>query len=113
TFEQVTTLFSEEVNRQRAQLKMARPGSEYTNAVNASASGPSAKVTNPATSVHIHRQNPKGVSCENPVCVSLPCSLTHDQEHCLQQGGGMEGKVPWVQKGKGKRDVTASANESK
>jgi hypothetical protein len=25
----------------------------------------------------------------------------------------MEGKVPWVQKGKGKRDVTASANESK
>jgi len=55
------------------------------------------------------------VPCENPVCVGLPHSLTHDKEHCLQLGGGAEGtKGSWGRKGsKAKKDITASAAEYK
>lgn len=89
---------------------MARPGSEYTNVANTSSSR---KATNPSTGIRIHRHNPKGVLCENPVCIGLLRSLTHDREHCLQPGGGMEGKAPWAQKAKTpRRDVSASASEA-
>ncbi|KAG0696246.1 hypothetical protein DFH29DRAFT_1004740 [Suillus ampliporus] len=70
------------------------PGSEYTNVVNGMSSD--CKL-NPSTGVHIHKHNPKGVPCDNP------------------QGGSMEGKGPWLQKGgdKPKRDLTAAASEDK
>jgi hypothetical protein len=114
TFEEVATSFSEEANRQRGQQRIARPGSEYANA----ATVPSfERRINPTTGVRIHKNNPKGVPCENPVCSGLPRSLTHDREHCLQQGGGMEGKAPWGQRtergGAKKKDIAASATESK
>ncbi|KAG2740381.1 hypothetical protein P692DRAFT_201673073, partial [Suillus brevipes Sb2] len=57
------------------------------------------------------------VPCENPACNGLPRSLTHDHDHCLQPGGGMEGKAPWSQRsergGSKKKDVAAAATESK
>ncbi|KAG2031152.1 hypothetical protein BDR03DRAFT_986582 [Suillus americanus] len=72
---------------------------------------------NPATGVRIHKQNPKGVPCKNPVCNGLPRSLTHNCDHCLQPGGGMEGKAPWSQRsergGSKKKDVAAAATETK
>lgn len=97
SFKQVATSFTEEANRQQSHLKMARPGSEYTNSANTLSWGPDRKTSNPTTGVRIHKQNPKGVPCDNPVCTGLPCSLTHDRAHYLQQGGGMEGKGPWAQ----------------
>ncbi|KAG2033422.1 hypothetical protein BDR03DRAFT_1014275 [Suillus americanus] len=40
--------------------------------------------------------------------------MTHDREHCMQPGGGMETKAPWgTQRGGKKKDVAASAMESK
>ncbi|KAG0698457.1 hypothetical protein DFH29DRAFT_878003 [Suillus ampliporus] len=79
SFEQVTTSFTEEANHQQSHLKMAHPGSEYTNTANAASWGPDRKASNPT----------------------------------ISSGGGMEGKVPWAQKGKPKKDVTASATEMK
>ncbi|KAG2060197.1 hypothetical protein BDR06DRAFT_852490, partial [Suillus hirtellus] len=94
--------------------QMARPGSEYTNAANAASWGPDRKVSNPTTGVRMHKHNPKGVPCDNPACTGLPRSLTHDRAHCLQPGGGMENRAPWAQqKGKSKKDVSASATETK
>jgi hypothetical protein len=110
------TSFSEEANCQCSQLKLAKPGSEYANTTSGSYPQPGSDAkTNPANSVRIHKYNPKGVPCENPVCVGLPHSLTHDKEHCLQPGGGAEGtKGSWGRKGsKAKKDITASAAESK
>lgn len=40
----------------------------------------------------MHKVNPKGIAYENPICVGLPCSLTHNWDHCFQPGRGMEGK---------------------
>ncbi|KIK32412.1 hypothetical protein CY34DRAFT_101548, partial [Suillus luteus UH-Slu-Lm8-n1] len=111
TFEDVAAAFTEEANRQRGQLKLARPGSEYTNAV---APSSSERRTNPSNGIRIHKQNPKGVPCENPACSGLPRSMTHDRDHCLQPGGGMEGKAPWNQQRSGKKkDVAAAASEAK
>ncbi|KIK35816.1 hypothetical protein CY34DRAFT_65220, partial [Suillus luteus UH-Slu-Lm8-n1] len=54
------------------------------------------------------------VPCENPACIGLPRSMMHDREHCMQPGGGMESKAPWgTQRGGKKKDVAASATESK
>ncbi|KAG0701978.1 hypothetical protein DFH29DRAFT_805640 [Suillus ampliporus] len=111
SFEQVTISFTKEANHQHSHLKMARPGSEYTNIANASLRSDR---KNPTTGIHMHKHNPKGVPCDNPVCVGLPHSLMHDQEHCLQPGGGMEGKAPWGQKvGKPRKDIAASTSENK
>jgi len=112
TFEQVATSFSEEASRQSGQLKLARPGSEYANVLT-TVSAAERKV-NPATGVRVHKNNPKGVPCDNPVCTGLPRSLTHDREHCMQQGGGMEGKAPWARGSgaKSKKDVAAVAAEA-
>jgi hypothetical protein len=48
--------------------------------------------TNLKTGICIHKVNPKGISCDNPMCTKLPRSLTHDCKHCFQPGGGMEGQ---------------------
>ncbi|KAG2038051.1 hypothetical protein BDR03DRAFT_862762, partial [Suillus americanus] len=37
------------------------------------------------------------VPCDNPTCSRLPRSMTHDHDHCLQLGRGMEGKALWNQ----------------
>jgi len=66
---------------------------------------------NAKTSVRIHKNNPKGIPYENPVCVGLPRSLTHDREHCMQPGGGMEGKTPWA-RNKRQKEVAAAADAS-
>ncbi|KAG2043704.1 hypothetical protein BDR03DRAFT_1004957 [Suillus americanus] len=123
TFEEVTTSFTEEANHQTGKLKLqARPGSEYANAAanfsqRSNEQCNDQRVVNQATGVQIHRHNPKGVPCKNPVCNGLPRSLTHDQDHCLQPGGGMEGKAPWNQcgerRGGKKKDVSAAATEPK
>ncbi|KAG1834039.1 hypothetical protein DFJ58DRAFT_847685 [Suillus subalutaceus] len=114
SFEQVATSFTEEANRQQSHLKMARPGSEYTNVANAASWGPDRRTSNLTTGVRMHKHNPKGLPCDNPACAGLPRSLTHNQVHCLQPGGDMEGKAPWAQqKGKPKKDVSASATETK
>jgi hypothetical protein len=117
TFQAIATSFSEEANRQRSQLKMAKPGSEYANAASGSHT-PGELRNNPANGIRIHKYNPKGVPCDNPVCAGLPRSLTHDREHCLQPGGGAEGtKSSWGRKPSkanlSKKDVAASATESK
>ncbi|KAG2745071.1 hypothetical protein P692DRAFT_201808024 [Suillus brevipes Sb2] len=112
-FEEVTAAFSEEANQQRGQLKLARPGSKYANTVSGSSASFERK-TNPTTGVRIHKQNPKGVPCKNPACIGLPHYMTHDREHCMETGGGMETKAPWgAQRGGKKKDVAASATESK
>lgn len=117
TFEEVATSFTEEANRQKGKLKLqACPGSEYANAAGNFSQRPAdQRAVNPATGVQIHKHNPKGVPCENPVCNGLPRSLTHDRDHCLQPGGGMEGKAPWNQRseqgGSKKKDVAATATE--
>jgi hypothetical protein len=52
---------------------------------------------------------------DNPVCTSLPHSMTHDREHCMQQGGRMEGKAPWCNKTNTppkKKEIAAAATES-
>ncbi|KIK33096.1 hypothetical protein CY34DRAFT_100215, partial [Suillus luteus UH-Slu-Lm8-n1] len=115
TFKEVVTSFTEEANWQGGQQCLgARPGSEYANAT----SIPSNECrTNPTMGIQIHKHNTKGVACENPAYSGLPRSLTHDREHCMQPGGGMEGKSPWAQRdqrerGK-KKDVAASAVEPK
>ncbi|KIK32890.1 hypothetical protein CY34DRAFT_100590, partial [Suillus luteus UH-Slu-Lm8-n1] len=117
TFEDIAVSFSEEANRQAVHLKLARPGSEYANAASHSHSASQqAPLVNPTTGVRIHKQNPKGVVCDNPVCTGLPRSMTHDREHCMQQGGGMEGKAPWRNKPTStpskKKEVAAAATET-
>lgn len=111
TFTHVASSLSEEANRLRGEKKPARPGSEYANVTTSS----EAKV-NPKTGVRIHRGNPKGVACENSVCAGLPRSLTHDLEHCLQQGGGMESKAPWGRNNSGKKgqkkEIAAAADSN-
>lgn len=114
TFEDIAAAFSEEANRQQGQQKLAHPESEYANV----ASAPSVEQkVNPMDDIRIHRQNPKGVSCDNPICNRLPRSMTHDWEHCMQSGGEMESKAPWTQQ-RGKRegkkkDTATSATETK
>lgn len=113
TFEEVVTSFTEEANRQRGQQRLgARPGSEYANATSIPSTE---RRTNPTTGIRIHKHNPKGVTCDNPACSGLPRSLTHDREHCMQAGGGMEGKSPWSQRGERgggkKKDAANSAIE--
>lgn len=91
TFKDIAAAFSEEANRQRGQQKLAHPESEYANV----ASAPSVEQkVNPIDDIWIHRQNPKGVSCDNSICNRLPRSMTHDWEHCMQSGGEMESKAP-------------------
>ncbi|KAG2030117.1 hypothetical protein BDR03DRAFT_826730, partial [Suillus americanus] len=55
--------------------------------------------------------------CKNPACNGLPQSLMHDREHCMQPGGGMEGKAPWGQQrseqGSKKKDLAATMTEAK
>lgn len=102
TFTEVAASLSEEANRLRGERKLARPGSEYANPATHNSSSSTERKVNPTTGVRIHKQNPKGVPCENPACAGLPRSLTHDREHCLQPGGGMEGKAPWAQNSKEK-----------
>ncbi|KAG2742393.1 hypothetical protein P692DRAFT_20685781, partial [Suillus brevipes Sb2] len=110
TFTQVASSLSEEANRLRGERQLACPGSEYANAATSSSSSAETKV-NPKTGVRIHRSNPKGVACENSACSGLPQSLTHDLEHCLQQGGGMESKAPWGRTGKkAKKEISAAAD---
>lgn len=112
TFVQVASALSEEANRIRVEKKSSGPGSEYANATTSSSYSVEMKV-NPKTGVRIHRQNPKGVSCENAACAGLPRSLTHDLEHCLQKGGGMENKAPWGRnnsKKSPKKEVAAAAD---
>lgn len=89
TFASIVTSLSEEANRLRGELKLNGPGSEYANATSFK---PQEGKTNPKTGIRIHKYNPKGVCCDNPVCTGLPRSLTHDREHCFQPGGGMEGQ---------------------
>ncbi|KAG2048201.1 hypothetical protein BDR06DRAFT_862463, partial [Suillus hirtellus] len=110
-FKDVATAFTEEANHQRGQLKLARPGSEYSNAV----APPSYdQKVNSSNGVRIHKHNPKGVPCNNAACSRLPCLMTHDREHCLQPGGGMEGKALWNQQwGNKKKDVAAITTETK
>ncbi|KAG2050954.1 hypothetical protein BDR06DRAFT_1010893 [Suillus hirtellus] len=110
-FEDVATAFTEEANRQRGQLKLARPGSEYSNAI----APPSYdQKVNSSNGVRIHKHNPKGVPCDNAASSGLPHLMTHDCEHCLQPGGGMEGKAPWnQQRGNKKKDVAAITTETK
>jgi hypothetical protein len=109
TFEEVVSSFTKEASRQRGQQKLqpGGPGSKYANALSIPSTE---RKVNPVTRIRVHRNNPKGVACENPLCSGLPRSLTHDKEHCMQQGGGMEGKSPWGQRGgRGagkKKDVT-------
>ncbi|KAG2755131.1 hypothetical protein P692DRAFT_20704797, partial [Suillus brevipes Sb2] len=116
TFEEVVSSFTEEANRQRGQQKLqpGGPGSEYANALSIPSTE---RKVNPTTGVRIHKHNPKGLACENPLCSGLPRSLTHDKDHCMQQGGGMEGKSPWVQRDRStkrkEKDVSAVATESK
>lgn len=107
--------FTEEANCEKGKLKLqACPGSEYSNAAGNFSQQPADQhAVNPATGVQIHKYNPKGVPCENPTCNSLPRSLTHNRDHCLQPSGRMEGKAPWNQCGERggnkKRDVAAAA----
>ncbi|KAG2739542.1 hypothetical protein P692DRAFT_20881716, partial [Suillus brevipes Sb2] len=89
TFASIVTSLSEEANRLRGELKLNGPGSEYANATSFK---PQEGKTNPKTGIRIHKYNPKGVCCDNPICTGLPRSLTHDREHCFQPGGGMEGQ---------------------
>ncbi|KAG2062580.1 hypothetical protein BDR04DRAFT_1123846, partial [Suillus decipiens] len=94
---------------------MAYPGSKYTSpATHTSFPANSSKV-NPITQVQIHKQNPKGVPCDNTACSGLPCLLTHNHKHCHQPGGGMEGKAPWAQQGdpgkQAKKEVAATTAE--
>ncbi|KAG2108534.1 hypothetical protein DEU56DRAFT_750098 [Suillus clintonianus] len=117
TFEDIATSFTEEANRQHGKLRMnARPGSEYANAATIPQNSNERRV-NTSTGVRIHKNNPKGVACENTACSGLPRSLMHDLNHCMQAGGGMEGKAPWAQWGDragGKRkDVAAVSVEPK
>ena len=100
-FDDVAKSFSEKANAIVGKRKLARPGSEYTNAVVASSGSTptpsiSAKI-NPITGLKMHRNNPDGVRCTNPVCAPLPCAENHNHDHCYWSGGGMEDKVPaWI-----------------
>ncbi|KAG2058763.1 hypothetical protein BDR06DRAFT_1003940 [Suillus hirtellus] len=85
TFMTVTSHLSEEANRICGEHKLLGPGSEYANTM-------LDLKANPKTRIHMHKSNPKGVACDNPACAGLPWLLTHDCEHCFQQGRGMEGK---------------------
>lgn len=116
TFTHVASSLSEEANQLQGEKKLACPGLEYTNTTTSSSSSSSEAKVNPKTGVCIHRGNPKGVACENSVCAGLPRSLTHDLEHSLQQGGGMESKAPWGRNNSGKKgqkkEITATADSN-
>lgn len=118
-FEEVATSFTEEANRQRGKQRInARPGSEYANATVPQGHNSNECRVNATTGVRIHKSNPKGVPCENTVCSGLPRSLMHDLDHCMQPGGGMEGKAPWrgecgSERGGKRKDIAAAATESK
>lgn len=113
TFANIVTSLSEEANRLRGELKLNGPGSEYANATSFRAS--EAK-TNLKTGIRIHKANPKGISCDNPVCTGLLRSLTHDRKHCFQSGGGMEGQGGVRNRerkpGSRKPEVAAAANST-
>jgi hypothetical protein len=64
TFKDIAVSFSEEANCQSGHLKLARPGSEYANAASHSHLQQTPSV-NPTTGVRIHKQNPKGIVCDN------------------------------------------------
>ena len=94
TFEDVAKLFTEKANAIVGRRKLAGPGSGYANAV---ITPPSTPRISPTMGLHIHRNNPKGVKCTNPLCAGLPCADNHDHAHCYWPGGGMESKVPaWI-----------------
>jgi hypothetical protein len=98
----VATLFTTEVNNQCGQLKKAHPGSEYMNTASAT---PDQKRTYTTTGVYMHKHKSKGVRCGNAVCVVLLWWLTHEQEHCVQPGGSMEGKACWGQKYRKSKEI--------
>lgn len=88
-FTSIAASLSKEVNHIRGERKLNGPGSEYANAIGIGVPDSKANIK---TGIHMHKSNPKGVACDNPACVGLPRSLTHDRDHCFQPGGGMEGK---------------------
>ncbi|KAG1792561.1 uncharacterized protein HD556DRAFT_1444244 [Suillus plorans] len=94
TFSEVAASLSEEANRLHGERDLARPRSEYASPATHNSFPTQPSKVNPVTQVRIHKQNPWG------------------------QGGGMEGKAPWAQKGgdggrRVKKEVAAATNEGK
>ncbi|KAG1807527.1 uncharacterized protein BJ212DRAFT_1485640 [Suillus subaureus] len=108
TFTTVAASLSEEANCIQGEQKLNGSRSEYANVIGA---GIPESWVNSKTGIHMHKSNPKGIACDNPACVGLPQSLTHDREHCFQPGGGMEGKgrVPAHSRKPFRKDVAAAA----
>ncbi|KIK75684.1 hypothetical protein PAXRUDRAFT_72807, partial [Paxillus rubicundulus Ve08.2h10] len=100
-FDQVTKLFTDEVNSLVSSAKLAGPGSEHVNAaISQASSGNKMVVTNPATGIWIHKFNTKGEKCVNKACADLPHTGNHDLEHCYYPRGGMEGQGPYWSRGR-------------
>ena len=106
TFDDVAKLFTEKANAIIRRRKLAGPGSEYVNIAVVQGVRSNIKI-NPATGLRMHRNNPMGVKCTNPLCTNLPRADNHDHAHCYWPGGGMESKAPaWI-RNKGKKPETA------
>ncbi|KAG2346977.1 hypothetical protein BDR05DRAFT_996779 [Suillus weaverae] len=112
TFTAILSSLSKEVNHLQGEQRLNGPGLEY---VNATSFRPPEGKMNLKTGVRIHKHNPKGVGCDNPLCSGQPWSLTHDHEHCFQPSGGMEGQSSNLSRNHERRlkkpdDVAAAAN---
>jgi transposase InsO family protein len=94
TFEDVTKLFTEKANTIVGRRKLAGPSSEYANAA---ITPPFMPRVNPTTGLRVHRNNPKGTKCTNPLCAGLPRADNCDHVHCYWPSGGMESKaLAWI-----------------
>ena len=104
TFANASKLLLEKANTIVGHRKLAGLGLEYANV----AVKPGK--TNPLMGVRIHKNNPSGVHCTNPLCNGKPRAETHDKEHCYWPGGGMEAQAPaWARPRNPKTESAAIA----
>ena len=65
---------------------------------------------NPATGIHIHKNNPQGIKCTNELCANKPRADTHSLPFYYWAGSSMADKAPaWIQNKKKEKGKTAAA----
>lgn len=100
TFDNAIKLLSEKANAIIGRRKLEGPGSGYANIA--------IRKTNPSTGIHMHKNNPNGVSCTNSACIGKLRANNHDKTHCYWPGGGMEDTAPsWVRNSRPKGEKAA------